>query len=339
MSSAIAFIRWDNYVNGLDGRGFFAADPLTFNSRQERLHLLNTNDRLWLVSRCPEDQQYYFVGVLHVAALRRNPLDSLLARTFGEFAIIADRSCSYDLSKTFPAEGLLRAFEFDSRRPIRFGASIGQSLQTVRLLAPHDEYVLDAGLHRIVAGEVPLLDAPFGLWTKCDAVFANYFVNNWQARREPLAFLLYDSPPALPVGAPVFIHSDKKLRLLASFRESQFVAGHKQTVETSERLAERERIWMTYRSNTIDPPSKKDFDLFWDAQNGIRALFVMDNLIKLPKPLPFKMYGHVLEWGYPIGVGYRYLTLSQSVLLLRAAELPDAVRDSYLVQLLELRRL
>src|SRR5436190_15325374 len=121
MASAIAFIQWDNYTNGLDGCGFFAADPLTFNSRQERLHLLGVDDRLWLVSRCPEDQQYYFIGVLHIAELRRNPPDSSVACAFGEFAIVAERACSQDLGKKFPAEGLLRAFEFDSRRPIKFG--------------------------------------------------------------------------------------------------------------------------------------------------------------------------------------------------------------------------
>jgi hypothetical protein len=43
-------------------------------------------------------------------------------------------------------------------------------------------------------------------------------------------------------GAPVFIHSDKSLRLLARFREGQYVAGHKFTVEVDERMAERERL-------------------------------------------------------------------------------------------------
>lgn len=334
MASAIAFIQWDNYRNGLDGRGFFAADPLTFNSKQERLHSVDTDDRLWLVSRCLEDQQYYFVGMLHIAARWRNSPDSTLARAFGEFAVVADRTRSHDLSKKFPAESLLRAFEFDSHKPIKFGANIGQSLQTVRVLTPHDEHILDALFHRVFDSEVPLVDAPFGLWTKCDAVFADYFLKNWQVRREPLAFLLYDSPPALPMRAPVFIHSDKNLRLLASFRESQFIAGHKQTVDSEERFVERERVWTAYRMNTLDPPTKEDFDLFWDSQNGVRALFVMDNLMELSKPLPFKVYGRALEWGYPMGVGYRYLTLSQSILLLRAAELPETVSNLYLSPLL-----
>lgn len=334
MASAIVFIQWDNYVNGLDKRGFFAADPLTFNSRQERLHLLGKGDRLWLVSRCPEDQQYYFVGVLYITALQRNPSTSSLATAFGEFAVVADRLYSHDLGKRFPAEGLLRAFEFNSRKPIKFGASIGQSLQTIRVLSIDDENILNALLHRITNGENPLLDKPFGLWTKCDAAFADYFSKNWQISHEPLAFMLYDSPPVLPAGAPVFIHSDKNLRLLASFRQSQIVAGYKQSIEPAERIAERERIWITYRRDTIDPPTKENFNSFWENQHGVRALFLMDNLIELPKPLPFKTYGRALEWGYPMGVGYRYLTLSQSILLLRSAELSESMYNLYLDQLL-----
>ncbi len=52
-------------------------------------------------------------------------------------------------------------------------------------------------------------------------------------------------------SAPVFIHSDKNLRLLARFREAQFVAGYKPTIEPDERLAERERVWQTHRDGTL----------------------------------------------------------------------------------------
>lgn len=102
--------------------------------------------------------------------------------------------------------------------------------QAVRFLSVVAKQVLEAALFRLLHGENRLIDASFGLWTKCNEIFADYFVKNWQARGEPLAFLLYDSPPALIPGAPVFIHSDKNLRLLATFRESQFVSGHKYTV-------------------------------------------------------------------------------------------------------------
>ena len=112
-------------------------------------------------------------------------------------------------------------------------------------------------------------------------------------------------------------------------RASQFVAGHKQTVEKTERITERERVWLTHRAATVDPPAKPDFDKFWDGQNGIRGLFVMDNVMEVPSASAFKEYGRALEWGYPMGVGYRYLTLSQSYLLLRLANLPDEAHRLY----------
>ena len=92
------------------------------------------------------------------------------------------------------------------------------------------------------------------------------------------------------------------------FLEAQFVAGHKLTVEKDERVSERERVWLRYRANTIDPPAKEDFDHFWEGQNGVRALFVMDELEELPQPVVFKIYGRA-------GVGLsdgRWLSLFES---------------------------
>ena len=334
MPDAIAYIQWDNYKRGLDGEGFFRAEPLAFNSRQERLHKVEPGSRLWLVTRCPDDGQHYLAGLLRIAEHRRNHSGDAVAEAFGEFQVVADRGTSHDLGKRFPCDGIVRALQFETKKPVKFGAHIGQALQAIRFLSGEDTRTLDAALGRILAGEAPVLDAPFGLWTKCDGVFADYFWKNWKARREPLAFLLYDSPPVLPLGAPVFIHSDKNLRLVASFRGSQFVAGYKPTSEEEERISERERIWASFRASTIEPPAKGDFDRFWDAQHGVRALFLMDNLAEFAAKVPFKIYGRALEWGYPMGVGYRYLSLSQSLLLLRASALPEAAREPYLAPLL-----
>ena len=334
MADAIAFIQWDSYAEGTGGSGFFAAEPLTFNSRQERLHSVSVGGRLWLVSRHPADGQYYFVAVLRVAEHRRNEANTTIAANYGEYSIVADRSRSIDLAQRFPADGLLRALQFESGKAIKFGASVGQSLQTIRLLSASDEHVVDATLRRVDGGDAAALESPFGLWTKCDAVFARYFSKNWRSNRQRLAFLLYDSPPILPTGAPIFIHSDKNLRLLASFRGSQYVAGYKPTSDADERIAERERIWTAFRALTIDPPTKAGFDEFWDSQHGVRALFFMDNLVEIPAELQFKSYGRALEWGYPMGVGYRYLTLSQCLLLLRAAAVSEETRDSFMGPLL-----
>lgn len=332
MVGAVLCMQWENYAGDHGSAPLFAADPLTFNSRQERLHRLQPGDRLWLVARCPEDQQYYFVAVLRVGALKHNPPDCKEGQAFGSFAVVADRAGSVDLGKRFPAEGLLRAFQFDPAKPIRHGANLGQSLQALRLLDDADERVLDSVLARVVSEKGSALDGPFGLWTKCARVFADYFLANWTTRREPLAFLLYDPPPALEAGAPVFIHSEK-LRLVARFREGQFVAGYKPTVDAEERLAERERVWAAYRAATLDPPAKADFDAFWEGENGIRGLFLMEDVVAVPKPVSWGMYSKALEWGYPKSVGYRYLSLAQSILLLRGARLEEEVACSCLTAL------
>jgi hypothetical protein len=91
MAAGVIFMQWDSYVGGANGPPFFSEDPLTFNARQERLHRLAEGDRLWIVSRCPDDGQYYFVAVLRIAQLIRNPPGSEKATLFGEYAIFADR--------------------------------------------------------------------------------------------------------------------------------------------------------------------------------------------------------------------------------------------------------
>jgi hypothetical protein len=66
MAAGVIFMQWDSYAGGPDRPPFFSEEPLTFNTRQERLHRLAAGDRLWLVSRCPDDGQYYFVVAVRV---------------------------------------------------------------------------------------------------------------------------------------------------------------------------------------------------------------------------------------------------------------------------------
>src|SRR5690606_27699292 len=101
MSDAVAFIQWENIVGSVDSAALFAQEPMTFNSRQSRLHDLTAGDRLWLVSRNPTDQQYYFVALLTVEATSRNEPTSTVAAVYGEFAIVAHRTTSYDLATRF----------------------------------------------------------------------------------------------------------------------------------------------------------------------------------------------------------------------------------------------
>jgi len=106
-------------------------------------------------------------------------------------------------------------------------------------------------------------------------------------------------------------------------------------VEAEERQVERERVWQAHRVHTIDPPAKEQFDEFWEAQHGVRGLFIMDEVTEMTQPVAFKVYGRALEWGFPMGVGYRYLSLAQSMLLLRLAPMPSRVEEMYLQAIVE----
>ena len=61
----------------------------------------------------------------------------------------------------------------------------------------------------------------------------------------------------------------------------------------------------------------------------MRGLFLMDEVAEVPQPVGFKVYGRALGWGYPMGVGYRYLSVPQSLLLLRLAATPSSVNEVY----------
>ena len=104
--------------------------PLTFNSEQERLHELQSGDRLWLVSRSPYDHQYYFVALLVIGKSRLNAADEANAQ-FGRYCVECHREQSVDLQKRFPAEGVVRALTFSTNKPIKYGANLGQSIQRV----------------------------------------------------------------------------------------------------------------------------------------------------------------------------------------------------------------
>lgn len=288
---------------------------------------MGIGDSIWLVSRHPDDKQYYFVCMLRVAELRRNDPAGEMGTQYGEYGIVADRVGSYALGRKFPAEVLLRSLAYESGRPIKHGASVGQSIQSIRLLNATDVILLNYCLNRVLAGLEPQ-PGMCALWTKCDRVFAEYFVANWTARRVPQAFLLYDSPPTLPIGAPVFIHSEQCLRLLARFRGSEFVASYKRTTEPDEQQSEKERCWNEYRAGTIAAPDRKDFEAFWGKQDSVRSLIVLDNFIPLPQAPQYKEYGRALEWGYPQGVGWRPLDLFQTHYLMNLGGV-DATLTSF----------
>jgi hypothetical protein len=73
---------------GLDGRGFFAAEPVCFNSRQERLTRIARRNAMAGVP-LPEDGQHYFVGLLKVAGHAAIHRKAMWASLSGEFAVEA----------------------------------------------------------------------------------------------------------------------------------------------------------------------------------------------------------------------------------------------------------
>jgi len=64
----------------------------------------------------------------------------------------------------------------------------------------------------------------------------------------------------------------------------------------------------------------------------------MDEVAALPAPVAFKVYGRALEWGYPMGVGYRYLSVPQSGLLVRRAAIGSEASETHLHAILEAAR-
>src|SRR5262245_34025388 len=152
MPDAVCYLGWESYTKGPDGRGYFAQEPLSYNSRQSRLHQVTPGDHLWLVSRHPDDKQYYIVGVLRVADLPRNAPAGDPAQASGEYAVIAHRVGSYDLERKFPADGLLRSLSYESGKPIKHGANIGQSIQSIRFASPADTILLNYCLNRVLSG-------------------------------------------------------------------------------------------------------------------------------------------------------------------------------------------
>lgn len=313
MATGFAYIRWEN------AEELRNSEQITFNSKQERLHELGGGDWLWLVSRNPADSQYYFVARLALTGRIENPENSEFHKRFGRFGVQADRDTSCFFGSEFPGEGVLRALLFETKKPIKYGASIGQALQTIRIANVEDDIVLASTLRRKLANNGKFEDRLFGLWTKCAPEFADYFLTNWKERAEPLGFLLYDAAPVLHAGGPVFVHSGKNLAFFGRFVETQVVSAYHHTVESNERDAECDRIWRQFRASTLKAPAPDAFREFWNSQHGVRSLLVIRDLVASKQPVPFKVYGRALEWGYPIGVGYRHLSFAESMLLLRAA--------------------
>jgi hypothetical protein len=133
----LAYWKWANYAQDLGAeRGFH------FNSNQRRLHdAIEPGERLWLVSgrSTPTGARYVLLACLLVADKELNPP----SYHYGRHRLWGDArfSVDYDPEGLDVADLLLR-LEFSPPSPIASRERIGQSLQTIRALAPADDALL-----------------------------------------------------------------------------------------------------------------------------------------------------------------------------------------------------
>jgi len=153
MSDLLAFVRWNEYQKRPDGLPLLSAAPISFSSAQARLHRVLNGERVWLVSKCPDDREYYLVGFINVEEKALNPPESLETQLFGQFKVVGKKATSVDLEKRCMVTHRLRELSFSPHNPIKTGANIGQSIQTIRELSPDDVRLLDHFIEAALQGK------------------------------------------------------------------------------------------------------------------------------------------------------------------------------------------
>lgn len=146
MPHLLLSMKWSNYVGAPGAWALFEADPLAYNSNQERLHLAQPGDRVWIVAGKPKTGEYHLVAKLTVARQEFNAPTSAEGEHFGRYRLVMDRDASRDLGETVPANQLVRSLEFDPPNPIKPGANLSASLLTIRVLSPGDDQHLLAAI-------------------------------------------------------------------------------------------------------------------------------------------------------------------------------------------------
>lgn len=141
MASGMIVFKWQSYIGVDIGMPFFSRRPLTYNCKQKRLHNLERGDFLWLVSRNPDDKEYYIVGRLQVEDKRMNPSNDELAK-FGKYQIIARESGSVDYGRKCLADKIVRKLNFETGKGVSENYPLGNSLQSIRFLNKSDEQFL-----------------------------------------------------------------------------------------------------------------------------------------------------------------------------------------------------
>jgi len=165
-----------------------------------------------------------------------------------------------------------------------------------------------------------------GILLKTRPEYARTFIENWRRTGKPQVFLIYDRRPILRRGDSVFVYVVRSKHLssrasicdrgylgfYANFVRSEWVRGLKRLEDEGTRKRERERIWALYGDGQLHTRSKEEFDRFWDDQDGVRSLVVLENLVEIEKKITWSDLKRILYTNrFPRGVGYIYITKSE----------------------------
>lgn len=159
-------------------------------------------------------------------------------------------------------------------------------------------------------------DPIIGIWVKVQPKHLETFIQNWERTNELQAFCIYDLPPMLPQNGLIFLHAIEISRLVAYAKYVgyenikgwvEYAASH----DAGLWMSERERIWRTFGPNRLHTHDKNEFDNFWKDQQGVRGLFLMQDLHRISETVSWIDSMRILQVYRPLGFSYRYLTSSQ----------------------------
>jgi hypothetical protein len=149
-----------------------------------------------------------------------------------------------------------------------------------------------------------------GILLKTRPEYARTFIGNWRRTGKPQVFLVYDRRPILQRGDLVLVYviNEDRLGFYARFVGSEWVRGFKKVEDDETRIRERERIWNLYGDGQLHTTDKREFDDFWERQDGVRSLVIMGDLVEIKKNIRWKDLMRILHTNFPRGVGYLYIT-------------------------------
>ena len=137
-----------------------------------------------------------------------------------------------------------------------------------------------------------------GILLKTKPIYARTFIKNWERYRKPQVFLVYERRLILKRKDLIFVYVVKSGKgeeignfcagrswFYATLIESKWLRGHKRLENENTRLKERERVWSLYGNGQLHTRDKREFNRFWDDQDSVRSFVVMEDLVRINKPV------------------------------------------------------